>query len=286
VRQKFTGYEKDAETGLDYAQARMFSGAQGRFTSIDPLMASGRAWNPQSWNRYTYTLNRPLSLIDPTGLADDEPDLTEEQNRRQQQQGQNARVNIRRVDNTYNVSGQTAREALANAPQQAAANGIPQGSCENGCIGLTRTAAPFTYDIDPTNISTTRNGSQASASISNFVISATITVTLPTWDGYSSASQAEQKVWDDAIAGLKDHEEGHVVIATATLQAAAQAVDALPTFTARGSTPQAAFDRAQEITKQRVNIAVGVANLNGAGRQHNYDTITKHGIIPRSEVPY
>jgi RHS repeat-associated protein len=73
VRQKFTGYERDGETGLDYAQARMYASAQGRFTSVDPLMASGRTWSPQSWNRYSYTLNRPLSLVDPTGLEDEDP---------------------------------------------------------------------------------------------------------------------------------------------------------------------------------------------------------------------
>lgn len=35
-RQKFTGYERDDETDLDYAQARYFSHGQGRFTGVDP----------------------------------------------------------------------------------------------------------------------------------------------------------------------------------------------------------------------------------------------------------
>jgi RHS repeat-associated protein len=56
----FTGKERDGETGLDYFGARYFSGAQGRFTSPDPLLNSGRPWEPQSWNRYTYALNNPL----------------------------------------------------------------------------------------------------------------------------------------------------------------------------------------------------------------------------------
>lgn len=67
VRQKFTGYERDSETGLDYAQARYYSNVQGRFTSADPLLSSGIANDPQSWNRYSYTLNNPLNLIDPDG---------------------------------------------------------------------------------------------------------------------------------------------------------------------------------------------------------------------------
>lgn len=68
IRQKFTGYERDAETTLDYAQARYFASTQGRFTSPDPLLSSGKPLQPQSWNRYTYTINNPLKYVDPSGL--------------------------------------------------------------------------------------------------------------------------------------------------------------------------------------------------------------------------
>jgi RHS repeat-associated protein len=68
VRQKFTGYERDEETKLDYAQARYFANGQGRFVSVDPPLASARAGNPQSWNRYSYSLNSPLRYADPSGL--------------------------------------------------------------------------------------------------------------------------------------------------------------------------------------------------------------------------
>lgn len=64
----FTGKERDAETGLDYFGARYMSSAQGRFTGADPLLNSGRPWNPQTWNRYSYALNNPLKFNDPTGL--------------------------------------------------------------------------------------------------------------------------------------------------------------------------------------------------------------------------
>ena len=65
---KFTGQERDGETGLDYFGARYFSGAQGRFTSVDPLLNSGHPANPQTWNRYSYALNNPLRYTDPTGM--------------------------------------------------------------------------------------------------------------------------------------------------------------------------------------------------------------------------
>ena len=37
MTQKFTGKERDQETGLDYFIARYDSSAQGRFTSPDPV---------------------------------------------------------------------------------------------------------------------------------------------------------------------------------------------------------------------------------------------------------
>ena len=66
----FSGKERDAESGLDYFGARYFSGPQGRFTTPDPLLNSGRPWDPQSWNRYSYARNNPLRYVDPTGLYD------------------------------------------------------------------------------------------------------------------------------------------------------------------------------------------------------------------------
>ena len=68
VSQKFTGYERDDESGLDYAQARYLSNQQGRFTSPDPLMASASVYSPQTFNRYIYVSNNPLNSTDPTGM--------------------------------------------------------------------------------------------------------------------------------------------------------------------------------------------------------------------------
>ncbi|MBA3632389.1 MAG: RHS repeat-associated core domain-containing protein [Acidobacteria bacterium] len=72
VRNRFTTYERDIESDLDYAQARYYGYNHGRFTSPDPLMASATSNNPQSWNRYIYTFNNPLKYIDPTGMVVDD----------------------------------------------------------------------------------------------------------------------------------------------------------------------------------------------------------------------
>ncbi len=68
VRQKYTGLERDGESGLDYAHARYYASLAGRFTSVDPLMASANTGNPQTFNRYTYGLNNPYKYTDPSGM--------------------------------------------------------------------------------------------------------------------------------------------------------------------------------------------------------------------------
>ena len=64
---KFTGHERDAETGLDYMMARYYRGQFGRFASPDPSDESVDLEQPQSWNRYSYVLNNPMNLVDPDG---------------------------------------------------------------------------------------------------------------------------------------------------------------------------------------------------------------------------
>ena len=71
LSQRFTGKERDAETGLDYFGARYMSSVQGRFTSVDPKGFSMRTIaNPQKWNKYAYVLNNPLALVDPDGMEE------------------------------------------------------------------------------------------------------------------------------------------------------------------------------------------------------------------------
>jgi RHS repeat-associated protein len=68
IRKTFTGYEHDEESDLDFAQARYYQKTHGRFTTTDPLLSSGNVSNPQTWNRFTYTLNNPVGIVDPTGM--------------------------------------------------------------------------------------------------------------------------------------------------------------------------------------------------------------------------
>jgi RHS repeat-associated protein len=68
VDASFTGMNSDTATGSYDFPARQYA-TQGRWPSPDPAgLAAVQPSNPQSWNRYSYVLNNPLGLLDPSGL--------------------------------------------------------------------------------------------------------------------------------------------------------------------------------------------------------------------------
>jgi RHS repeat-associated protein len=69
---RFTGHERDllstagTSDDIDYMHARSHLPLLGRFSSTDPAGAAARS--PQSWNRYAYVMDRPVTYNDPSGL--------------------------------------------------------------------------------------------------------------------------------------------------------------------------------------------------------------------------
>ena len=65
---KFTGKERDSESGLDNFEKRYDASSLGRFMTTDPVVVTTeRLKNPQQLNLYSYVANNPLRFIDPTG---------------------------------------------------------------------------------------------------------------------------------------------------------------------------------------------------------------------------
>ncbi|XYI02092.1 RHS repeat domain-containing protein [Sorangium sp. So ce1128] len=67
-RYRYTGKEKDEETGLYYHGARYYAPWLGRWTAADPIGLQAGV------NLYAYVSGNPIRLHDPTGTLDDEPD--------------------------------------------------------------------------------------------------------------------------------------------------------------------------------------------------------------------
>ncbi len=65
----FTGYIRDDEIDLYYANARYYDSFTGRFLREDPL--NGDVNTPPSLHRYLYGYANPTAFIDPTGNAND-----------------------------------------------------------------------------------------------------------------------------------------------------------------------------------------------------------------------
>jgi len=85
IRKKFATYQRDVETGLDFAQSRYYSSMHGRFASPDEFKGGpdelfdfeeeassnptfyADLTNPQSLNKYQYVYGNPYKYNDPSG---------------------------------------------------------------------------------------------------------------------------------------------------------------------------------------------------------------------------
>lgn len=116
IRNQFTGYERDRETTLDFAQARYFEQGFGRFMSPDPLQASAIVINPQSWNRYIYSLNNPLNVTDGDGLSP-KPQFASYDSLTADEQRilENSKVNVGKGKNGQVLSGKALYDYMADA---------------------------------------------------------------------------------------------------------------------------------------------------------------------------
>jgi RHS repeat-associated protein len=67
TRRGFTGHTELDNFGLVHMNGRVYDPVIGRFLSADPYIQAPD--DTQSWNRYAYVRNNPLSLIDPSGYS-------------------------------------------------------------------------------------------------------------------------------------------------------------------------------------------------------------------------
>ena len=71
-KHRFTNYERDNESNTDYALNRQYEMGNGRYKQPD--VVAGSIGDPQSLNRYAYSLNDPVNVNDPQGLFPTVPD--------------------------------------------------------------------------------------------------------------------------------------------------------------------------------------------------------------------
>jgi RHS repeat-associated protein len=62
----FTSHESDDEVGLVNMRGRVYDPKVGRFLTTDPIVSN--LYSGQSFNAYSYVVNNPLTLVDPSGF--------------------------------------------------------------------------------------------------------------------------------------------------------------------------------------------------------------------------
>jgi len=143
IRSRYTGKERDVESGNDYFETRYYSSATGRFTSSDSYniifeMLKGKndseqfeiltqyLSNPQSLNKYSYAVNRPLILTDPDGR------------REQNDNDKNAIAKLKSESDKAGAAGDTElQHALLGSVTElsAAIAAVPNGAKDPANIG-------------------------------------------------------------------------------------------------------------------------------------------------------
>ena len=116
---------------------------QGRFTSPDPLLSSGIEEDPQSWNRYSYTLNNPLALIDPSGLYVFDSSVSEEQRKKFNAGLTQAKANLEKIAGTYGPNSKEynqAKRAVDVYGAEGVKNGVTIFASKSGEDGYTQVA--------------------------------------------------------------------------------------------------------------------------------------------------
>jgi RHS repeat-associated protein len=251
---KFTGKERDSESGLDDFGARYYSSSMARFTAADPhLTDSQRMHDPQQLNMYSYARNNPLRFGD-----DDGEDVVEKQV----------------IQATYAVHGTTAAEAQANARQS---SGFKS---ETGEAMTGNTSASIRVVYNKVSLETTpgteASGSTAFAEVKSADVHLQQTITTPVWSERDKASPEEQQAWDQAAAALHKHEEGHVEI---NRQGAHELDKQLPGTSGYGTGNKPGEAQKEAINQMNKNVKKKINQNHNrtAARNRDYDQKTDHG---------
>ena len=243
-RKRFTGHERDEQTGLDYAMARYCGASLARFLSVDPVFSSPNV--PLAWNRYSYVLNNPLGNIDPTGEV----------------------VIPSHNDVSYGVTGRRL-------------SALPGQFKFNGFASETRYELQVRNIGQSVKIMPTSSGKfVATASVTSAEVHVSTTTETPQWTNAGRASATAQAEWNRFVGAVKTHEEGHV----GRTQNAASGLDtsvAGVTGTGSGPTRQAAIDAATANVTSQVASLQSQAGQQIDQQNQQYDSAppagTNHG---------
>jgi RHS repeat-associated protein len=250
IQQKFTGKERDTETGLDFFGARYFSAAQGRFTSPDKPFTDQHAYDPQSWNLYCYVRNNPLRFIDTDG----------------------EKVREHRHVDRFTVHGRTYQEAVSEARRII---NVRQDGVEGAALTIPRLRVITTGVMENATPTNGMVPSFAYSEVTSADVELDNTIRMPEWAEKADARASDQKTWEDAMSGLEAHERTHADIN----RGVADELDrSLPGTrgNAQGTTPETVTQKARADRQQKVQRKLQGATGQVVERNRQYDLSNCH----------
>jgi RHS repeat-associated protein len=239
---KFTGKERDSESGLDYFGKRYYSNGLGRWTSPDRPFADQHRGDPQSWNIYAYARNNPLRFIDEDGLA----------------------VIESKEIKYYTVTGKTAQQAVDQARNHFGKN----------VAGLTSFRMQVVNPQQKVGAAPKEGGGfTGKAELTKADVKLDQTVELPKWQ---SSNPAEQAKFDEVVGILQKHEDEHVQI---NHDEADKLDKSLPgtTGTGEGQTGQEAAQNAYNDMFGKASQKQHDAKADADKKNEDLDKKTNHG---------
>jgi RHS repeat-associated protein len=239
---KFTGKERDSESGLDYFGKRYYSSGLGRWTSPDHPFADQHRIDPQSWNIYAYARNNPLRYIDDNGLE----------------------VIESKEIKYYTVTGKTAQQAVDQARNHFGKN----------VAGLTSFRMQVVNPQQKVGAAPKADGGfTGKAELTKADVKLDQTVELPKW---TSSNPTEQAAFDHVVDILQKHEDEHVDI---NHQEADKLDKSLPgtTGTGEGQTGQEAAQNAYNDMFGKASQKQHDAKAEADKKNEDLDKKTNHG---------
>jgi RHS repeat-associated protein len=230
---RYTGKERDTESGLDYFGARYYGSNMGRFISPDraakpEAVPYSSLSDPQTLNLYSYMRNNPLGGADPDGHCG---------------QGQSGSTGPNCQKLRINPVSQVSPATKIQIKNAVAATGKPSGA---DVKGRSHEEAGISYTVNGTQI-------QAPAQPGPYK---DVTQPRPAQsDPYKAANPADAKP-GDVQADVSYHTHPSATATTTTTNAAGQTVQTTSSFVQ----PPSAVDIQMASPSLTINFVVGTGN--------------------------
>jgi RHS repeat-associated protein len=230
---RYTGKERDTESGLDYFGARYYGSNMGRFISPDraakpEAVPYSSLSDPQTLNLYSYMRNNPLGGADPDGHCG---------------QGQSGSTGPNCQKLRINPVSQVSPATKTQIKNAVAATGKPSGA---DVKGRSHEEAEMSYTVNGTQI-------QAPAQPGPYK---DVTQPRPAQSApYKAANPADAKP-GDVQADVSYHTHPSATATTTTTNAAGQTVQTTSSFVQ----PPSAVDIQMASPSLTINFVVGTGN--------------------------